>query len=306
MVKSVALFLSLLFFSANLSSKDTASSSEPQFYRPVNLEHRVIELEAQVDYLLELLDGVARMTDPYTLQDTLRFSDMNVQIVNGLGWTSRVNGRGNLIIGYNGAIWVDPSGQREGSHMLIIGDDIMYTAESYGGIVVGYANRVSAPYASVIGGIYNSASDVSATVIGGSNNSASGPYSTVTGGRINHASGTHAAILGGVYNQALGDHSSVTGGDYNTASGYGATVSGGSRNFADGHEASVTGGDRNTATGWFSAVTGGSDNVAIGSGSSITGGRGNETQNRYTVIIGGQDQIANSDFCVAGVDGGDC
>src|SRR5512139_2533371 len=57
------------------------------------LEMRIAQLEA-------LLANVTRGT--VQGQDTIRFSDVNVQIVNGSGVTDGpVNGRGNLIVGYN-------------------------------------------------------------------------------------------------------------------------------------------------------------------------------------------------------------
>ena len=66
------------------------------------LEARVSDLESENAALKDLLYGVSRMIDPNTGQDTLRFSSMNVQIVNGNGTTfNNSNGTGNLIVGYN-------------------------------------------------------------------------------------------------------------------------------------------------------------------------------------------------------------
>ena len=49
----------------------------------------------------DLLLGVSRGIDPNTGYDTLKFTGMNVQIVNGSHVTWSANGTGNLIIGYN-------------------------------------------------------------------------------------------------------------------------------------------------------------------------------------------------------------
>jgi hypothetical protein len=112
-----------------------------------------------------LLAGVSRGTDPNTKQDTLTFTKMNVQIVNGSSTTDgAVTGNGNLIIGYN-ETGNSRGDDRSGSHMLIAGSKNSYS--SFGGIVVGSNNTTSGNYSSVSGG---------------SNSSASGNYSSVSGG----------------------------------------------------------------------------------------------------------------------------
>ena len=68
------------------------------------LEAENASLKRRLEALESLLAGVGRGTDPQTGQDTLQFSGMNVQIVNGTGFSdfnSTPNGTGNLIIGYN-------------------------------------------------------------------------------------------------------------------------------------------------------------------------------------------------------------
>ena len=79
---------------------------------------------------------------------TLQLTGINVQIVSGFGATDgAVNGRGNLIVGYNAA----SSGQaRTGSHNVVVGDEHEYT--SYGGLVAGFKNTITGPFASVSGG----------------------------------------------------------------------------------------------------------------------------------------------------------
>ena len=68
----------------------------------VPLTNQLIQLEAKIDALEALLAGVSRGVDPNTSQDTLTFTNMNVQIVNGTGTTEEeTTGTGNLIIGYN-------------------------------------------------------------------------------------------------------------------------------------------------------------------------------------------------------------
>jgi hypothetical protein len=104
-------------------------------------------------------------------QPTMRFSGVNVQIVDGTGDTYYpVNGKGNLIVGYN----ENASDTRTGSHNLIIGPNHSYTA--LGGLIAGYDNAVVGSYASVSGGYNNSAAGYASSVSGGRDGSVSSPY----------------------------------------------------------------------------------------------------------------------------------
>ncbi|HET6383705.1 MAG TPA: hypothetical protein VFJ58_09960 [Armatimonadota bacterium] len=97
----------------------------------------------------------------------------NLTIVNGLGHTDTTNGLGNLILGYNklDASAFGPS--HTGSHNLVIGDDHQYL--SYGGLVAGFDNGISAPYACVSGGTYNFATATGASISGGDGNLGGAP-----------------------------------------------------------------------------------------------------------------------------------
>ncbi|GAB6096690.1 hypothetical protein JCM14469_29430 [Desulfatiferula olefinivorans] len=134
------------------------------------LETKIARLEKTVARLSALLDGVSRK------DDTLLFSNMNVQIVNGRGATHQTNGRGNLIVGYNESRGVDA---RDGSHNIVVGSKNDYS--SYGGIVTGFNNDIGGKYANVIGG---------------NNNQATGDYASITGGAGNRAQGKYAGIHG--------------------------------------------------------------------------------------------------------------
>jgi len=182
---------------------------------------------------------MSRSPDPNTGQTTVRFSNVNVQIVDGSGGTAgTVNGRGNLIVGYNE---VRGSGDdRTGSHNLIVGARNNYS--SFGGQVVGDLNTISNFYASVSGGENNTASGESASISGGLNNIASSSYASVSGGLGNTASGFIASVSGGQNNTASGGAASISGGQNNTASGDAASVSGGQDNDAAGALSSVSGG----------------------------------------------------------------
>ena len=195
------------------------------------LEERVIELENLVEALLDRLNGVTRGVDPNTGKDTITFSGINVQIVNGSGLTNVTDGAGNLIIGYN--VLRGSADDRSGSHMLVIGDRNNYTVNSFGGMVIGRDNQTSAAFASVSGG---------------SANIASGPSSSVSGGSQNTASASGASVSGGDLNTASGDASSASGGHSNRAMTNFASISGGINNVAKGTYSSVSGGIYNTAT----------------------------------------------------------
>lgn len=138
----------------------------------VALEKRIAELEKTVNELKTTFKGVKRKGS------TLVFNNMNVQITNGKGSTSAINGRGNLIVGYNESRGGD---SRKGSHNVVVGGKNNFS--SYGGIVSGNNNSLSGKY-SFVGG--------------GHDNTASGDYSAITCGAKNNAKGKYSAISGQV------------------------------------------------------------------------------------------------------------
>lgn len=203
-------------------------------------------------------------------QPTVRFSKVNVQIVNGLDKTDGMNGSGNLIVGYNSeraGVYapscslgqntagefiisqqecIDLSGiwsvsHKTGSHNIIVGDEHNYS--NAGGIVIGFRNSIKGKYSSVSGGTENIAGGVGTSVSGGQSNTAIGVMTSVSGGSSNNARGNGSSVSGGRLNIATGNGNSVSGGEVNMASGVsGASVSGGSGNTASGLRASVSGG----------------------------------------------------------------
>ena len=259
---------------------------------------------------------------------TLQFSGINVQVVSGSGTTDGpVNGKGNLIVGYNtpgsscflgsAACGADadcpadvcaggacslvnviactttadcPPNQclnippRTGSHNLVIGDQHSFT--SYGGLVAGSHNAITAPSASITAGASNSASGPGASVTGGQSNDASGVNSSISGGSSNQARGPLNWIGGGEANIASGGNTSISGGEENKASGLWASVSGGRLNMATALGSSVSGGVCNLAGPGLAAcppgeggslcpsVSGGFENAASGDSASVSGGAG--------------------------------
>ena len=186
--------------------------------------NNITTLQGQVVSLQSLLGGVSRAPDANGY-DTLTFSGMNVQVINGTKSEFTVNGLGNLIVGYADNFYQHP---RTGSHNLITGDDGGWT--SYGGLVAGEENMIFGPEASVSGGNANTASGVYSSVSGGDVNTSSAHGAWVGGGSSNKASNDDASVSGGRYNTADGVWAAVTGGRYNTASGAYDTVLGGNGN----------------------------------------------------------------------------
>lgn len=82
------------------------------------------ELAAIKNNSVLALDGLLALSQDVNGFDTALFNGVNVQVVNGVGTTTSVNGLGNLVIGYNASsgTFVD----RLGSHNVILGDDQSY------------------------------------------------------------------------------------------------------------------------------------------------------------------------------------
>ncbi|MGH7802251.1 MAG: hypothetical protein ACREOW_16770 [Thermodesulfobacteriota bacterium] len=129
------------------------------------------------------------------------FSGCNVHVRNGgIGQTNTVNGRGNIIIGYNEDTFPPGPNNRTGSHNLIIGPE--HTYSSFGGFVAGAANTISNQVTSVSGGQGNTASGIASSVSGGLGNTASGNFSSVSGGGDNTAGGLASSVSGGFQRSA--------------------------------------------------------------------------------------------------------
>ena len=180
--------------------------------------------EVRITALEALLMGVTRSAGP---PDTLVFTGMNLQVVNGTGATDGLpNGVGNVIIGYD----VNSGDDKSGSHNLVIGDG--HTYASHSGVVTGLNNTLSDAVAFVGGGFGNTAGALRSFVGGGSGNTAGNVNSFVGGGNRNTASDPHAFVGGGFNNTASGRVSFVGGGLGNSAIGLHSFVGGGSGQMA--------------------------------------------------------------------------
>lgn len=251
---AAALGLALLALpSQTRASQEPAPAAGSVEQRLAALEATVKAQAEQISALESTLAAQAAQLAPFSTQWTtpgrpengyeVYLTNANLHIVNGLGATNgytanpwstdpastRTNGHGNLIIGYDE---VSPtSTQRTGSHNLVVGAG--HTYSSFGGLVAGRQNAISAPYASVSGGAENTASHECASVSGGRSNEAGGSWASVSGGELNAAGGAFSSVSGGKSNSADGGYSSVSGGQANTAGGGYASVGGGKGRSAD-------------------------------------------------------------------------
>ena len=181
-----------------------------------DLEAENAELRDEVDDLNALLADITRAE--VDGNDTLTFSGMNLQLVNGEGETDTTNGLGNLIVGYNGDHITLGTPDRTGSHSVVVGDGHDWSGA--GALIAGTNNRVSADAASILGGDMNQATEEGSAVLGGRQNVASGDNASVVGGQGNDASGSEATVLGGQGNEAAGVFANaIAGGRNNTIEG---------------------------------------------------------------------------------------
>jgi hypothetical protein len=236
-VATLALFVAL----SGVSFAGTQATSANQ-----TLSREIAGLQKQVGKLRATLAGVTRHGN------VLRFSGMNVQIVNGRHKTGSTNGLGNLIIGYNAQ-----AGSQTGSHNVVIGDAQTFT--SYGGLLAGYGNAVTGPDDTVIGGYGNIAESTNNTITGGVDNTAANNATTISGGLHNLTNESASAIFGGCSNLTGGGPAptfvcgnqdyfdAIFGGYANVAqAGIGGAVLGGNHNEAEAYNALVAGGYDNS------------------------------------------------------------
>jgi hypothetical protein len=208
---------------------------------------------------------------------TVQISGVNVQVINGSGSETTLNGTGNLIIGYD-----EKPGTQTGSHNLLLGTDNSYS--SYGGIDGGYNNKISGAYASILGGAANIASGFASTITGGYSNKTSTSYSTVNGGCSNVAgSGT----------------TTVNSACATAYPGFFSSILGGTGNQAEAENSAVSGGKENKATGEGSSVSGGNDGETSGSFASVLGGRLGKATYRASTVLGGLEEASKAEYGVA-------
>jgi hypothetical protein len=240
--------------------------------RNATLKKEVATLNGELSALQATLTGVSRAT-ALGGRPTLEISGENVQLESGAGSEDAPpNGLGNLIIGYN-----NDAQTQTGSDNLVLGTGQTYT--SYGDLIAGELNTVSAPFADAFA----------------SDNTAGGAASSVSGGNDNTASATGSSVSGGEANVASASESSVSGGADNTASALTSSVSGGLRNAATDDEGSVSGGCSNL-TGIGSnpfALANCGSHLGVDA-NSVSGGANNTASGVADAILGGTPNIVSS------------
>jgi hypothetical protein len=229
---------------------------------------------------------------------TIIVKGANLQLQNGRGSTTEVNGAGNLVLGYD-----ERPGQQTGSHSLIIGTDHTFT--DAGEVLTGRGHKVSAPFGVALGGYADIVTGHSGVAIGGWYNTA-GEFATAVGGRSNKATGYFDAAVGGESNTAKGSGSVTVGGRDNTAAAHWGTTAGGCANvagtdalasydgcpadnassFSVGDASSVFGGKFNRAAATLASVAGGDHNSVTGRLATLAGGRSRTTSTTGATATG--------------------
>src|SRR5262245_55406198 len=130
--------------------KDKMHGGLPQ--RVQVLEQQVLALQQQAAALQKALanaNATIACLEMAPNGTDLIVKGCNLHVQSGAGSTiAEVNGVGNLIIGYNEAVF--GTEVRTGSHNLVIGRGHTYT--SFGGLLAGAFNSVTGPASSVTGG----------------------------------------------------------------------------------------------------------------------------------------------------------
>lgn len=233
-----------------------------------SLQSEISELQSQV------IPGLANYVHIIDSTDVVMFHGANVQIVNGSPYSTSsatINGKGNLLIGYNpqGA---DTTYARAGSHNLVIGWQNDYNSRH--SIVHGLGSNANAAFSASLASYYN-------TIEGG--------YSATVGGQHNKIFDNYSVALGGMQNQLSGQLSAAVGGRNNSVSGYAAASIAGQFNSAEGSTSAIVGGQGN--------------DIFDGSGSVLLGGEGNRIgltdslDSRFAVLSGGRFNESKAGYC---------
>lgn len=145
------------------SLQQSDAKQQDDIAKLTTLEKRdVTDLTTSITALQTKTASMSVLTDSNTSQSTVRFTNVNVQVVSGSGSTNgTINGRGNLIVGYNEGIFRS----RIGSHNLITGTFNNYNGS--GGVVFGSLNTINGNYCCVSGGRGNEASGSQSSISGG-------------------------------------------------------------------------------------------------------------------------------------------
>jgi hypothetical protein len=212
--------------------------------------------KAEQEKLIAVLPHINYEAEGVDKKPTVQFTGINLQVIDGSGSETTVNGTGNLILGYD-----EKAKTQTGSHNLLVGGT-ENSYSSYGGILGGaHGNTINGPYASVLGGAENTAFGTGSVVTGGHSNKSNASYSDINGGCGNFTGSGTFAVSSTCTTAYANDFTTVDGGAGNQAEAQNSTVSGGIDGEASGVDASVTGGSHGKAGYRASTVLGGLEEV---------------------------------------------
>lgn len=202
-------------------------------------EEATVELPetAELTTLRHILPDITYVASGIDGKPTIQWHNVNIQV--DAGTKGPVNGEGNLVVGY------DEGGRTQtGSDNLVVGEGQSFT--SYGGLIAGAGNTITAPYGSVTGG---------------SENEVSREGGSISGGSLNNVEASDASVSGGSENTAESNASSISGGDDNRTEAEGSSIGGGFGNYIEdpGDWSSIAGGHKNTVSGELAAILGGNE-----------------------------------------------
>jgi hypothetical protein len=136
-----------------------------------------------------------------------RLTGVNLHVRNAGGSTDGIDGRGNIVIGWNESAADDA---RTGSHNLIVGAG--HDWESHSGILSGTDHLLIGPGGAALGGEGNTVTAEGAVALGGQDNVAAGLLAVTIGGTDNVVEGELGLAVGGSGNDVDGTLSVALGG----------------------------------------------------------------------------------------------
>ena len=218
--------------------------------------------------------------------ETIRFTGVDVQIVNGLNDTTTNNGHGNLLLGYA----EPPSGafDRTGSHNLVLGTENSYASHSNLLVARECSVPAGAPYCFVNGYRCNVGNDFNA-VVAGLNCNVDGQFNAILasiGCNVTGVGASGAVAIGStdcnVLSRYSGAYSSV-----NTSidiGGFGGAAA------LNAHSSSILAStSRATLIGCNSSTVSGTGNGAM-----VIGGWNNAASGQDNLVIGGNQNSASA------------
>lgn len=182
----------------------------------------VEQLEALVDAVeveLAALGPAGELLEVLRLDERgdVHIEGANLILSNGTGRLDELNGRGNLILGVP-----DPAAEHPGSHNLVLGEGHRW--ESYGALISGVSNHVSAPHATLLSSWGSAVEAELGSCLSADDTLVQGVSGLGLGGFSNRIRGDNAFVLGGSSSEASGGFSGAVNSASAEVSAYQATL----------------------------------------------------------------------------------